>query len=256
MSETVHILATCHNPALLPATTLVFETLRTGFPAADVIVHSNDLPHDAKRSVERCAKLVSAEFVEQGEQRHDVWVDWLITRNQEPFWICDTDMVFWRSCEGWFGWNTVMAGRYEAPFVEPWSGTHKAARLHTSLLWLNAPLIRHELRNWLQKWHPKDFPFRPQTEFVKQHYVPHGTNQPPLFYDTCAGLYQAIGGTSFTDEQNACFDHLHCGTYSDKIAKALPGLPDMHRSVFANRETARGLYAEQLAYYQEHGVTR
>lgn len=73
----------------------------------------------------------------------------------------------------------------------------------------------------------------------------------PLFYDTCAGLYQAGLGTPFTEQQDAAFEHLHCGTYADQITPhlSLPDLAAAHRAIYAQPEMGRGLKAQQDKYY-------
>jgi hypothetical protein len=75
-------------------------------------------------------------------------------RSQEPFWICDTDVVLWGGCvERWFehhkrvGW----AGRFEREFDEEWTNTIHVARLHTALMWLNPVVLRGEMRAWMAR---------------------------------------------------------------------------------------------------------
>ena len=252
MRETVHILATC-RPKTLPAALLVFRTLRTGFPTASVTVWGNDLRVDDERIVKECCAKSGCEFIGlETEVSHDSWIEQLLHAATEPFWVCDTDMVFFKSVEG-FG-SGLIAGRFEPAFVEPWTKTHKADRLHTSLLWFNTMLLRSAMISWIRKWHPQGFPFAPDTQFIRQCYVPQGAGKPPMFYDTCAGLYQALGGTHFTDEQNAAFEHLHCGVYADKISVALPGIQEVHTSVFIDGSNAAGLSKAQNEFYRERAI--
>jgi hypothetical protein len=250
MPINVHILATCLSEDLIDGTLLVFQTLRVGFPTAQVTIWLNGLNPEPARKVTRAAEGCMVQMIMP--TAHDRWISKLLARFPEPFWICDTDVIFHRSVEGFADETTTMTGRYEPPFVEPWSKTHKVARLHTSLLWLHPMRIREAVREWMTKWHPKGFPFLPEIELVRQTYVPQGPGKPPLFYDTCAGIYQAIGGTQFTSEQNAAFDHLHCATYVDRIGSVIPGLADAHNAVYQKPELVIGMRESQQEFYERN----
>lgn len=247
MPTNVHILATCLSDALIDGTLLVFRTLRTGFPTAHVTVWLNELKPALARRVTRAAADCEIKLV--CRMSHDYWISGLLHTSQEPFWICDTDVVFHRSVEQFVNERTVLAGRYEPPFLEPWSKTRKVDRLHTSLLYMHPLLIREATREWMTTWHPKGFPFLPEVELIRQTYVPAGDDRAPLFYDSCAGLYQAIGGTRFTPEQNDAFDHLHCATYIDRISGALPGLMDAHQAIYQDPKIVTGLRESQQEFY-------
>lgn len=185
------------------------------------------------------------------ETAHDLWVAALLGDSLYPFWIVDTDIVFWSSVEGFA--SGFLLGRYEPTFLEPWTGTQHVERLHTSLLYFDPAPIRQAIRSWMASYHPKGFPFLPDVQLVRQHYVPQ-RDKPALFYDTCAALFNAIGGTPFTLEQDSAFEHLHCGVYSNRINEALPGITDVHKAVFADLNAARGLREQQSTFYQDHAL--
>jgi hypothetical protein len=247
MAIKVHILATCLGN--LNATLLVFRTLRVGFPSADVTVFGNDLAPAEVGPVQTACVTTKCKFVSIPRMAHDEWTESLLNTSQVPFWICDTDMVFHSSVEDFANGQTVFKGRYEPAFTEPWSGTSKTPRLHTCLLYFNAPALRHCICEWIRKWHPPRFPFSPKIELVRQCYVAKGAGMPPLFQDTCAGLYAALGGESFTDEENAHFDHLHCGTYVDRMRGVIPGLAEAHAEIYERPEASRLLKANQEEFY-------
>lgn len=247
MNPLVHILASCLDVSRIEGTRLTFRTLRTGFPSADVVVWGNRLPALVEDTLKTDCLKCGAVYVPSPRRiGHDEWIEELLAKGKRPFWIADTDLVFWRKVEDWTA--PVMLGRFEEAFVEPWTQTHKPSRLHTSLLYFNPEAIGEAIRDWLVPLHPSGFPFLPCVEMVKQHFVPR-IGQPPLFYDTCCGLYQSIGGTAFTPDQNKAFDHLHCATYAHRIQTAIKNIVQVHDAVYADIEKARYLANEQSAFY-------
>lgn len=253
MRTKVYILATCLNGNLCP-TLLTFRTLRVGFPTADVTVFGNALSIEPLKAVKSECARTKCEFVPLRSTSHDEWMSALVERAAAPFWACDTDMVFHASVETFANENTVMKGRYEPAFVEPWSKTVKAERLHTCLLYLNAPVIRHQMCSWIRQWHPPLFPFAPKIELVRQTYVPAGAGKPPTFYDTCAGLFQSIGGERFSEEENMAFDHLHCATYVERMKGVISGLQEAHNQIYQRPEDSVYLKANQNEFYERQKV--
>ncbi len=257
MKTTVNILATVRNPALLPATLLVFKTLRTGFPAARVFVWGNGLCSHDCQAVRAAAASVGASFINLPATSHDAWIETMVNRWNEPLWICDTDMVFFHQVEAGPGQEAFGAGlfmgRHEPEFDEEWTGTRHMERLHTCLMWFNPVALRMAIRSWMARI-PDPWRMSAQFPLFRQNFIPVRwwfNGQPETwFYDTCAGLYHALGGTPFSEEQNAAFEHLHCGTYADVMnAESLRDLPAVHAAVYQNPQSARGLRAGQDAYY-------
>jgi hypothetical protein len=252
----VYILATVLPGEGLEGTLLTFRSLRIGFPTAPVTVFLNGVSLLEEGALMNPIRWVGASSVLLNAPiSHDQWVERLLEQSSDPFWICDTDLVFRGSVEGFVRGdeNPALLGRYEPPFIEPWTKTEKVSRLHTSLLYLNPARINSELLSYASRYHPKGFPFLPEMDFVRQRYVPQ-IGKPPLFYDTCSGLYQAIGGVSFTPEQNALFDHLHCGTYASRIEPFIPGLGAAHKAVYADPGAASALAPNQSSFYSTNAT--
>lgn len=252
MKPPVNILATCTNPELLEATLLVFKTIRNGFPTAKINVFGNGLSETLRTEVAAAAINVGATWTTLVEyQTHDEWISWLMQIEHEPFWICDTDMVFFDTVEDWPRHEWFLAGRKENEFLEEWTKSVHVERLHSCLLYLNPTKLWPMMRQWCKFASPNGFPTRPQTEFIKQQFIPRG-NRPMLFYDCCAGLYQAFGGYEFTQDQNDCFEHLHCGTYSDKLeGKLSVQLGNVHKQIFKDPTLAKGMQHQQNSYYNK-----
>lgn len=234
----VHIIVTCLNPAMRESSTLVFKTIRKGFPTAELVVYENALPARMIEGALKIGQLIS----------HDHWVETLIKNENEPFFICDTDVVFSGEVEGFRA--PMFGGRFEPEFHEEWTDSIHIARLHPSVMYLDPVAIRCAIREWRGRHIPSYFP-NAIASLVRQQFL--CKDGKTLFYDTCAGLHHAFGGTRFTDEINARFEHLHAGTYADAISReteSLSGLFDLHQRVCHNPESAIGIAEGQAKYYQ------
>lgn len=244
----VYILATCRNADLLPATLLVFRTLRTGFPHAPVKVFGNGLSPEHSAAVQQAAAEADADYVWVRKTAHDVWLEHLVQDQAQPFWICDTDMVFFQPV-GAPPRGAWLSGRFEPGFAEEWTQSWHAERLHTCLLYLDPQQLRAKMRAWMTQHVPAIFGHA-ETHFIRQHFVPV-QGGPPTFMDTAAGLYHAFGGTPFDTATDECFEHLHCGTYSDLVAgcASLKDLPAVHAAIIKDVTAARELHVAQQRYY-------
>jgi hypothetical protein len=252
MSETVHILATVRKPEMLAAALLVFRTLRVGFPDNPVRVWGNALEPASAEAVARAGREVGGEFLNLAPTVHDHWIERLLAEESSPFWICDTDVVF-------FGAMThdpaaAVSGRLEPSFREEWTKTIKAERLHTCVQYFNPALLRPQMRAWMGQF-PAPWGATAQFPLVRQHFIPQRAGA-VLFYDSTAGLWQAGLGKPFDDKQNAAFEHLHCGTYADLISPHLAGggLQEVHQQIYDNPKLARGMRVEQDKYYKRQAV--
>jgi hypothetical protein len=271
MKPVVHILATVTAPDRLEAALLVFRSLRTGFPTAEVIVWGNGLADAALTAVRHAAGQTGCAFQNLPATFHSHWIESLIQRSPSPFWLCDTDIVFWEAVEHWFDvaasrqsadvpaltsgatGTPTFAGRLEPEFVEPWMDTLHVERLHTCLMYVDPVSVRCAMRAWMARI-PDPFRNVAEFPFIRLTFIPRLGDR-PLCYDALAGLYQASPGTPFTDAQHECFDHLACATYAREVAAVTPelsALPAVHRAVYADPSAARGLFQQQRDWYAQN----
>jgi hypothetical protein len=251
----VYILATVRKPELLPAALLVFRTLRVAFPNSEVRVVGNNLVGEALTAVEQAAWSKGASFYNGAPAVHDHWIEGLVEGQMRPFWIVDTDVVFWRSMEDLTpdSDEVAIAGRFEPEFEEESTGTRHMERLHTAVMWCNPPALRASMRAWMAKI-PAPWGLSAQFPFIRQHFVPL-RNERTRFYDSTAGLWHAGIGTPFTEEQDDAFDHLHCGTYVDLIGPKLScELQAAHQAIYADHTIAQGMRHQQAKYYERLAV--
>lgn len=249
-----HILATVITPERLPFALLVFRTLRIGFPKANIIVYGNGRGPVGSDLVSlellRAASGVGASYQIIEQHSHGEWIEKLIETENSPFWICDTDIVFFDRVEHWFDQsNNLFAGRYEPKFFEQWTRTIHMARLHPSLMWFNPGLLRSAMRCW-----PGTHQFlnTVQHNLIQWNWVPEaglGTK----FYDTCAGLHHALSGTVFIDAQNSAYEHLLCGTYAH-LMPDMDGLNAAHSRAIQDHQGMRGLQQMQAEWYAAHSA--
>jgi hypothetical protein len=249
---TVHVLASVLDPSRVQATLLIFETLRVGFPKAHVTVWGNGLSGQSSWVVQMAAMKAEGQYISLPQTSHDAWIDQLVQDSIRPFWVVDTDVCLWEPVEDWFLERpaVAIAGRLEPGFHEEWTNSWHVERLHTALMYISPGALRARMLEWAARvpdpiGRTADFPM------VRQHFVPRRSAL-PLFYDTCAGLWQAGIGTQFADWENEAFDHLHCGTYVHLIdAPSLEGLRQGHDLIFEDYHRAKGLWKEQAKYYEQ-----
>lgn len=246
MSIPVHILITCNKSKLLSAATLVFKTLRVGFPTAPITAWLNGEPCNKDQIVDAAMKSGCELGLSPATIHHD-WIKERLKESTEPFWICDTDIIFHRSVEDWSVQSPLM-GAYTPRFHDRFTKCETAPRLHTSLLRFDPVLIGQQL----QRLHNsiRVSRFSPLADLISPVVVP-----PNTFFDTCALLYQTVGGTKFTDVQLEAYEHLHGATWVDELSEAYPGLQKVHESIYADNSKAIGSHRMMQQFYASPGNT-
>ena len=256
MNSPLHILVTVRTPELLPAALLVFQTLRRGFPSAPVYVWGNNLKPEYLPAVMQAVAVTGGTFNNLQATCHDAWIEQLVLGQAQPFWICDTDMVFFDPVELFCDAKDTdyLLWRFEPTWHEPWTNTVHIERLHTCLQWFNPGALRGAIMRWARQNVPDVF-LDLKVPWIRQHFIPR-KGEKTLFYDSTAGIWHALGGRKFTATQNAAFEHLHCGTYSEAVGKCTPlkELPAGHAAIIANPELARGIQEQQDEFYATRAI--
>lgn len=255
----VHLLVTVRNEELLRASTLVFDSIRTGFPTAKIRVTLNNmsLKHetDVNLSLLNVASEGSAVLSLTSAVSHHEWILNLLATENDPFWICDTDIVFWDNFECFDFSGCAMAGRYVPQFKCDFAKAITRPRLHTCLLYLDPMLIKQKVKEYGERF-PEAYclPRPTLQDLVFPRYVPQrfGALDKTAFYDTCAGLFHAIGGRVFADEHNFQFDHLNFGTLSDVVATHYPGceIRESHFAAFQSPSILKGQWQRDAEFYR------
>jgi hypothetical protein len=243
----VHILATCRSPELAPFTELVFKTLRVGFPTAEVVVHINGEAPDNCPGIFDLCKGVEAD-TRLVNTIHHKWIEGLLQSESEPFWILDTDVIFYDSMEG-VDVSDALVGCRIPEWRDEFSGATTRSRLHPSLLYINPPSVKEKLAAFRSVC--PITPFTPFGNPICPLCLP--LNGKMYFHDTMSLMYHAIGGRSFTPEERDKYFHFHFGTIPDLVLPRLQGAEQMvvaRQKIMANPELGRGVWRSQDEYFE------
>lgn len=252
MKPTVHILVTGRAREALPNCRLVFRTIRTGFPTADIVVRDNDSIPEFVEELRQLTESVGGRYYHQRRGEHGEFIAEVVAAADGPIVFVDTDMIFWASCEDLaFPPGALYAGRLLDAMDE--CGARMAARIHPSFFWVpDPPALRAAIAGLPAQRLGYLRPF--------QGYTVADENDRLLCFDTCASLYSFLPerAYAFTATELDRYDHLFCGTLLDTLdamgmtpeAKAL-----IRRSSAAAHtapETLRGLWKKQERFQGGH----
>jgi hypothetical protein len=247
MSLPVHILVTCRKPELAPFSELVFKTLRIGFPTSDIKVYFNrrttlDIFPDLKELVGPLELWTSSV-----DTIHHEWIKGLIESETEPFWICDTDIIFYDSFED-FRTDEALAGFRTPEWQDDFAGAITRSRLHPSLMYINPTLVKQKLAAFRSVC--PDSPFTPFCNPTDPLCLP--LNGRMYFHDTMSLMYHAIGGHEFSDVEKDKYFHFFFGSIPDLVLPRLKDREKMAEARFAvmnNPELGRGAWRMQEEYF-------
>ena len=249
----VYVLTWCQRIQLLYGTTLVFKTLRHGFPNSPIhVVDAASIP-SAREEIRQSVNSCQADFVQLDRRMElSTFIENVVANQPSgPAVFVDPDICFWQSVEDW-QFSGLAAGRliprYDCEFTE----CVTEPRLHTSLLWF--PDVARLRAAMMQARQSRRFcePFR-------NLMVPMGNRW--HFFDTAAGLYGAFPEQmeAFQDRHLEAYDHLFSGSFSDSVAEKLKSeyglvFREMHRAVQQDHRTLKGSWRPQEQYFQSRAV--
>jgi hypothetical protein len=254
MSPQVHILATVRNPALLDAALLVFKTLRRGFPTFKVCVYPNILDGgpEVEAAIQQAALDTDCEVryvTDDGDPdlwTHSDWIRHVITQNTNVQIICDTDVVFYESVEGWPMRGDMMGWRIPQ-FRCPYTRSTTLSRLHTALLWMNCDSLQRVLN------------FENKTYLATEDLIApcvFWSQREKMFHDTLGQManHEQVATSDFEDWQLDAFAHLFSGTIVDLVGPKVAGLNLAHHNAYKNPEIMRGAWRGQKAFFASRAL--
>jgi len=258
----VIIPAACFNAEQLDAATFVFKTLRVGFPTAEVLLVIGNTAPELREAIIDAAKrsgldpTCNDDFATRS--LFDIYESFLETE-QRPFFYCDTDIIFWDSIEARLRQfsHVAMAGRFIPKFYDNFTRCITMPRVHNCLLYVDPYRWRRATQEYFSML-PSPTEYTPRPDLVRPRFVAmqelqEGYPVPKnYFYDTWAMAYAALSGiTKFSEEIDACFDHLNCGSIAHFIGPAYGvDLVARHRQLMQDPKSIRGLWRRQRQRYE------
>ena len=249
MAKHVYILTWCDRLESLYGTTLVFKTLRVGFPTATIHIVDNASLPVVRSLLRQHAEDCGAEFTQltQAVAHHDFLEQMLQRQAKGTAVFVDPDICFWETVEAW-DFAALMAGRLLPQYECEYTGCLTHARLHTSLLWIPDIQALLQTIQTLQAQFFEFQPFRPSMFRLDDRWQR---------FDTTAALYAAIPQQmyAFAEAQLDAYDHLFCGTHLRSVAPRIR--PDyallferMHQSVQFDHRALKGAWRLQDDYFR------
>ena len=270
----VRILVTIPKPEHFDACTLSFDTLRVGFPTANIRVFFNANGFDFEdRAMQKLEAAVGVSDCYPAERPEHVRVcflkervhlaDWereQVMNATGPLVLLDADTIFWRSCEDWeFGPETLLAGYYQPRIWNDFARCISMPRIHTSfMVFPNPPELRKAIREAYPSaceeagdYCPCD-PFKTDVKFI---------GGIPVFWDCCANLFGLLTSSRrglvypFGLRHLECYDHLNSASFFDVMLDRLHGDQEafayIHRFGPENRRVLKDLWPKVNQYYAE-----
>lgn len=247
----VFVLTYCNNLELLYGTTLIFKTLRVGFPNARVTVVDNASLPEARDEIVRLTSETGCTFerFDSPGIPHHGFIEGKIEqigagagRDHRTVFL-DPDICLWQSCED-LEFDGLIAGALVSAHDDPVFRCVAMPRLHSSFLWVPDVHRLSEAIRATRETHLEFRPFAPVSVKLGDVWIR---------YDTGASLYAAMPEQMrvFSDADRQRYDHLYCGTHYDLWRPHFGGeLKDVmeraHRHAKAGDLAAlRGVWKEQ-----------
>lgn len=250
---TVHLLVSCRRRELLRASTLVFRSIRVGFPTSNVIVHMNRMDPELHDAILPHVKGIGPDGILNVDTIHYRWIEQLSIEQESPFWICDTDQMFWSKVEDWV-FALPLAGRHVPQWRNEYAGCIERPRLHTSLMWIDPGGIQTAIAKWRAQF--PEHVWTPTINLFKPVIIPMKPGI-DLFADCTAMLYSAIGGQGFRPDQMDAYTHMNFGTIEDQVLPRMTEAANLKAArdrFWSHPEEFRGEWRRQDEFYAAHAA--
>lgn len=218
----IFILTSAWSMDALYGSTLIFKTLRIGFPSAKVTIVDNASVPGARMIIEGLAMTHGCKYVQlENRVAHYQFIEWVVNNNLGPVALLDGDICLWENCEGWSFGDRLYAGRYIPKFRDEFTQTITEERVHPSFVWIDDC---EKLRSEIEKIKDKYFCFLP---FHHQMFKSPDTSE-WHFQDTLGLLYQALKErvSLFTEKELSAYDHLFAGSYYSLLLETINNKQD------------------------------
>lgn len=247
----VVILVTVPRPELLMNCTLVFSSLRIGFPTWQVTVWDNDNTAAVSKYLQKVCKLVGAEYTRTPIIHHAQWIENQLNSHTKPFVIIDPDTLWWHECES-LNFDSLYAGYYTPLIWNEFAQCISAPRIHTSFMWFNNPqrlmsAIEERYPNANNRWgeYCPTNPFMPSVKFI---------NGAAMFWDTCANMYNMVKAQHFTQNELLRYDHVPSSAFFDVMKERVcdpQGFERLHEVARSHSNKLQNMWPGVKDYYDK-----
>jgi hypothetical protein len=254
--KSVYIVTFCDNLDYLYASTLIFKTLRMGFPTAEVHVIDNHSLPKAARHIQGLAEENECQFrrLPSVADQPRLLADMILNSGSEGTVVfLHPDICFWKNCENW-SFDKLIAGRFLPMFLEANRDSIMMPSLHSHFWWIeNIKLFRERIVEAYSKNHVD-----PLAAFSLYAYRLNGRWHR---FDLGAGLYNAVREDvyCFGDKELDCYDHLYGGSYYELIIQVLDEeggkmIERAHACARSDYRQLRGLWKIQEEYLKKRAI--
>ena len=256
--RTVYVVTYCRDMANLYGSTLIFKSLRVGFPNARVRVLDNSSLPEAAAHIRELGRDQDCEFVEIESRTlrvHDLGRQLMLDPAQDGSVIfLHPDVCFWESCEEW-EFDALVAGKFVPMHRDERTGGIMLPLLDPSFWWI--PDIRAFRERFVYEFH------RRGDHDLLGLFSAYLFNVDGRWYkaDPGSSLYAAFADRAhcFGASELDAYDHLSGGTDLETIISTIP---DAHQSaVRESHELAkrdyhglRGLWRKQAQYFAARAI--
>lgn len=253
-------LVTVPSDEQLVENTLFFDTIRVGFPNAEIKVSVNgDNSEETKNIVSKRCDDIHAEYDELSYQyHHGAWIHHEVVqasnRGSEGLVIVDPDTIWFDDCQG-FDFPTLIAGRFVPVMWNEFAMAISYERLHTSFLWVRSC---RELMDAIDtSYPPAKMPsgeYCPVNPFMPRVMFHQGF---PMFWDSCSTLFNMVGGSIFTENELDRYAHVNSTAFHDIMMERVEdkeALANQHQQAHErNFDYFRQFWkAEDMYYGKQH----
>jgi hypothetical protein len=276
MKPVVNILVSIPDPKFFKSCTLCFDTLRVGFPTADIRVFLNSglinvdgAGQEKLESMIANARGLNGYTAVTSRTLHLAeWIGWRIqehakTDSGAPLIILDADTCFWKSCEDWvFPSETLMAGYYNPYMWNDFAQCPSFPRIHTSfMVFPDTGRLLERIRRAYPNSYEQAGDYCPCDPFTN---TVRFINGKPYFWDCCANLYSMLHSEDiattyqFCQCHKDCYEHLNSASFFKVMHERLEnkaGFELLHTQGAEHPELLRGkLWPLVDAYYLQKSI--
>ena len=241
----VIILTFCDDVKLIYGTLLVFNTLRIGFPTAEVLVFDNGSSPEALPQIEAAALAAECQFIPMPRAPFVGFYKWAILEQVEfnSIVLLDPDIIFWKNVED-IKIDALFSGRLMPEMLS--QGITALPRIHPSFFRIpNVSLLRAAIQHT-------------RSNIVDQLFA--SVKGKEYFWDTLAMLHQVAPGTAFTDDELDCYDHLFFGCHFPSVQNTLPKNSFIEQghlaAITGDFEAIRGIWRGQEKDFSVHSMSK